>query len=70
MTLTRDSAVLWLGIIGALVGYLAAAQHPPIEWTWHEWMQFALSAVGVISGKLASSPLPHSDPDKNLPAER
>jgi hypothetical protein len=57
MKITRDSAVLTLGILGALVGYLAAAQHTPLEWTFHEWMQFALMGIGVIAGKLSTSPL-------------
>lgn len=59
-TLSRDSALLWLAIIGSLAVYLGAAG-PPTLWTWSQWMQFVAACVATVSGKLASSPLPGKD---------
>lgn len=56
MKLTRDSAVWWLGIIGATLTYLLAAD-PPSAWTYHQWLQAAAFVVATLSGKLATSPL-------------
>jgi hypothetical protein len=58
--LTRDSALWWLAIIGAVAGYLASAD-PPNHWTYQQWIQAAMFIVATVSGKLATSPLPHSD---------
>lgn len=54
---TRDSAVWWLAIVGAVLTYLAAAP-PPTVWTYGEWVQALAFGVATISGKLATSPLP------------
>lgn len=59
MTITRDSTLLWLGIAGAVVVYLGASPSP-MTWSWADWMQFAAFAIGVLSAKLATSPLPGS----------
>jgi hypothetical protein len=56
---TRDSALWWLAIVGAVVTYLASAE-PPTHWTYHQWIQAAMFVVATVSGKLANSPLPHS----------
>lgn len=58
--MNRDSAVWGLAIIGALMAYLIGAQVPPTEWTYMQWLQFVAAAVATLSGKLATSPLPHS----------
>jgi hypothetical protein len=59
--MNRDSLVLSLAIIGAVFGYLIAAGKPPTEWNYQEWLQAGAFAVGVISAKLSTSPLPHSE---------
>lgn len=56
MKLTRDSAVWWLLIVGAVVTYLSQMP-PPVDWTWAQWMQSIAALVGIIAGKLATSPL-------------
>lgn len=55
--ITRDSATLWLGIIGGIVGVLAAQADafPP---KYKTWITIAASIIAAVSGKLASSPLP------------
>lgn len=57
MRLTRDSAVLWLGLAVAVVGYLSTAANPPTHWSYTEWLQAASFLLAWISGKLATSPL-------------
>lgn len=54
--MTRDSWLLWLGIAGAVIGYLAVSEAPWL-WDWADWMKFAALVVGIVSGKLATSPL-------------
>ncbi len=54
---SRDSWVLWLGIAGSIVAYLVASENPML-WHYDDWMKFAALLIGVISGKLATSPLP------------
>lgn len=58
--LTRDSIVWWLAILGAVVTYLIGAGKPPTEWAYGDWLQAVAFLVATISGKLATSPLPHS----------
>lgn len=55
--MTRDSIVLWIGIIGGILGVLAAQADafPP---QWKSWITIAAALVSAISGKLATSPLP------------
>lgn len=57
MRLTRDSLTWWLGIVGAVLVYLGAAD-PPTTWSYGEWIQALAFAVATVSGKLATSPLP------------
>lgn len=62
MTITRDSTVLWLGIAGAVVIYLGASPSP-MTWVWADWMRFTAFAIGIVSAKLATSPLPGTPKD-------
>ena len=55
--ITRDSAALWLGIIGGIIGVIAAqADAFPPE--WRPYITILASIIAAISGKLATSPLP------------
>lgn len=60
MTLTRDSLLLYLAFAGTLAGYFAAAEQTPDLWTFKDWMQFAIVIIAWLTGKLQTSPLPHS----------
>lgn len=64
MQINRDSAVLWVGVGLALVGYLTTAETPPTQWTYNEWLQFASAALACLMTKLQHSPLP-GKPDGN-----
>jgi len=58
MTLTRDAAVFsWLAIAVAIMSYLALGPSP-LDWTWQQWMQNLVAILGIIGGKLGTSPLP------------
>ena len=54
--LHRDHWLLWLGIAGAIIAYLVASE-PPTAWHYDDWMKFVALLIGIISGKLATSPL-------------
>ena len=54
---TRDSLILILGIAGSLIGYFIAAEKPPTEWAYQQWLQFGAALVGIILSWLRSSPL-------------
>lgn len=56
MNLSRDSLLWWLLMAGAVVGYLANASSPD-TWTWSQWMQALSAVIGIVAGKLATSPL-------------
>lgn len=56
MNLSRDSLLWTLLIVGAIVGYLASMP-PPTDWTWSQWMASVAAIIGIIAGKLATSPL-------------
>jgi membrane protein implicated in regulation of membrane protease activity len=59
--LTRDSIVLWWGIIAGVVGVIAAqADAFPAE--WKPYITVLASIVAAVSGKLATSPLPGDKP--------
>lgn len=62
----RDSMVLWVGALGALVLYLQNAEGPPLAWGYSEWLQFAAFVLAFISGKLATSPLPGQNDDQKI----
>ena len=54
---TRDSMV-WLFTLGAaLIAYLLAADKPPTEWNYREWLQAGAAAFATLSAKLQGSPL-------------
>jgi len=57
MTLTRDSIVLWVGMIGALLTAVAnqAGVFPP---DWYPYINMAALACATICGWLKTSPLP------------
>lgn len=57
MTLTRDSLLWWVGMVGGILG-VAAANVGMFPETWRGYIIGAASLVAVISGKLATSPLP------------
>ncbi len=57
MTVTRDSYILWVGFGVAVVGFLVAAEKPPTEWSYMEWLQAASVMLAWVFGKLARSPL-------------
>lgn len=58
---TRDSVIFWLAILGAVITYLMSAGAPPGQWTYQDWLQAASFVVATLAGKLATSPLPHSE---------
>jgi hypothetical protein len=60
--LTRDSAVLWLGIIGGVLTALAA-QGEIFPVSWRPYITMVSTIIAVISGKLATSPLPGAPKD-------
>ncbi len=54
---TRDS-LLWIITLGAsVIAYLLAADKPPTEWNYREWLQTAAAMFGILSAKLQGSPL-------------
>ena len=53
---TRDSLIWWLLIAGSVLTYLAQAPDPR-TWTYQQTIQALAAMVGIIAGKLASSPL-------------
>lgn len=62
---TRDSLVWWVGIIAAVVvgigtlGTTATEYGIPVSWL--PYIRLAALVMGIVSGKLATSPLPHSE---------
>ena len=57
MKLTRDSLILWFGLIGGVITAIAAnAGVFPAE--WQGYIQTAATVVAAISGWLKTSPLP------------
>jgi hypothetical protein len=57
MTLTRESAALWLAAAGALVAYLIADGRWPGDWVYQDWLKLAAAVVAWGVGKLQHSPL-------------
>jgi len=62
---TRDSMVWWLLMIGAVVGYLATVPVPS-SWSYEQWMNAVLVIIGIVAGKLATSPLAGTPKDDVL----
>ena len=58
--MTRDSVIWWVGIIVAVLGAIVAnANLLPASWAPAvPYINLACIILGVISGKLATSPLP------------
>lgn len=54
--ITRDSAILILGIAGSVFTYLSSAD-PITAWKYPQWVQFGSFTVGVLIAWLRSSPL-------------
>jgi hypothetical protein len=59
--LTRDSIVLYLGLVGTILTYMLASPVDVGEWKLREWLQCGLLVVSWLTGKLQTSPLPHSE---------
>ena len=55
--LTRDSIVLTLTTIGAIIGYLVADGRVPVDWAYVDVLKFIAFIIGIVSAKLATSPL-------------
>jgi hypothetical protein len=55
--ITRDSVVWTVAALASAVGYLVAAQTPPWEWSYPQWLQAATFVLAWLSGKLATSQL-------------
>lgn len=60
--MTRDSIGWWFGIVGSIVTGVALNLN---LFSWipdhvAHWISLAAFVVGIVSGKMASSPLPHS----------
>lgn len=58
--LTRDSLLLYLGLAGAIITYIVASEKDMSDWTTRDFLQCALLGVTWLTGKLQTSPLPHS----------
>ncbi len=67
--LTRDSALWWAGMIGAVLT-AAANQAGLFPAHWYPWINFAALIVGVVSGKLATSPLKGAEDANRVPVPR
>ena len=70
MNFSRDSVLWWLGIAAAILAYLSQSANP-VEWVYADWIKASAMLVGIISAKLATSPLagehdqPKEDDDEN-----
>ena len=57
MKLTRDSAVLWIGVLLGVAAYLQQMGIPPWQWSYAQWLQATVVGLGGVSLKLQTSPL-------------
>jgi hypothetical protein len=59
MRITRDSAVWWVGMVGAVATGLALnfELFPWIPDPVQHWIALVAFVTGIVSGKLATSPL-------------
>ena len=69
MTITRDAWLLYLAAAGVVLGYMAAADSTPDQWTFKQWVQLGLVVVAWLTGKLQTSPLPGEN-DRSVKAAR
>lgn len=61
MSFTRDSIFFsWWAVVLASAGYLATGPSPA-TWDFQHWMQAVVAIGGIVSAKLGSSPLQHSE---------
>lgn len=58
--LTRDNAALYLGLVAAVITFVLASEKDVSEWATRDYLQAALLGVTWLTGKLQTSPLPHS----------
>lgn len=64
--MTRDSIWFsWLAVVTAIAGYFAVGGDPR-AYDFSHWMQAVVAIGGIISAKLGSSPLPHSDDQRTI----
>lgn len=68
--MTRDSRLWWVGIVSAVILGLATLDSGsgPTSLAYYgiplaaaPYIRLAALVIGIVSGKLATSPLPHSD---------
>lgn len=68
--MTRDSIFFsWITVVVAIAGYLATGTSPT-TWDFPHWMQAVIAIGGIVTAKLGSSPLPHSDDAKTVISPR
>ena len=60
MAFTRDSALLYLGLVGTVIAYVVASPKDLGDWNTRDYLQACLLAVSWLTGKLQTSQLPHS----------
>lgn len=58
---TRDSFALYIAFATVVVTYLLASEKTPPQYDFRDWLQFVSVLLAWATGKLQSSPLPHSD---------
>lgn len=64
--MTRDSILFsWLAVIVSVAGYFAAGGDPR-QYDFQQWMQAIVAIGGIVTAKLGSSPLPHSDESQKV----
>lgn len=71
--MTRDSRLWWVGIAIAVVTAISSRMDLidpllPAEHTdkAHALIELVSLIIGIVSGKMASSPLPHSDDENKV----
>lgn len=66
--MTRDSALWWFGIVAAVIVGIATLGNTAdygIPDSWLPFIRLAALIIGIVSGKLATSPLP-GKPSENV----
>ena len=61
--ITRDSALWWVGMVGAIATALSMHYDlfPWIPDTARNWISLVAFVTGIVSGKMATSPLKGKD---------
>ena len=54
--MTRDSALLWLGVAIGVFGYLGTKESPA-TWVYADWVASGSFLLALAAAKLQSSPL-------------